>query len=71
MRAPTSCAPSWLNCEPIHRPAAHEDFIDYLLTGSQPFIGFLCSSKEEAIVKAYRENAAFAQWLNDGMERFT
>ena len=47
-----------------------EDFIDYLLTGSQPFIGF-CSSKEAAIMKAYRENAAFAQWLNDGMERFT
>ena len=47
-----------------------EDFIDYLLTGSQPFIGF-CSSKEAAIMKAYRENAAFAQWLNDGLERFT
>ncbi len=47
-----------------------KDFIDYLLSGSQPFIGF-CSSKEEAIVKAYRENAAFAQWLNAGLERFT
>ena len=47
-----------------------EDFIDYLLTGSQPFVGF-CSSKEAAIMKAYRENAAFAQWLNDGLERFT
>ncbi len=46
------------------------DYIDYLLTGSQPFIGYV-SSKEEAIVKAYRENAAFAQWLNDGLERFT
>ena len=46
------------------------DYIDYLLTGSQPFVGF-CSSKEAAIMKAYRENAAFAQWLNDGMERFT
>lgn len=46
------------------------DYIDYLLTGSQPFIGFV-SSKEEAIVKAYRENAAFAQWLNKGLERFS
>ena len=46
------------------------DYIDYLLTGSQPFVGF-CSSKEAAIMKAYRENAAFAQWLNDGLERFT
>lgn len=46
------------------------DYIDYLLTGSRPFIGFV-SSKEEAIVKAYRENAAFAQWLNKGLERFS
>lgn len=46
------------------------DFIDLLLTGKQPYIGH-ASSQEERIMRAYRENAAFAQWLNEGLERFS
>ena len=46
------------------------DFIDLLLTGKQPYIGH-ASSQEERLVRAYRENAAFAQWLNEGLERFS